>query len=161
MESWDVVYRDDNINVIDYTCAFKIKLFIDELINNFKARFCARVDQQVECVYFVEKDSTVVQWTTIRLMLVLEVLLGLKTKHGDVTVDFFCADFYKGENIYVKAPRGFKQRVNNGKNKLLKLKKTLYGIRQIPRVLWEYLNDKLEACGLDQSKFWTLVICQR
>ena len=61
----------------------------------------------------------------------------------------------------MKIPRGFKQRVNNGKNKLLKLKKTLYGLRQIPRVLWEYLTAKLEACGLDQSKFWPLVICQR
>ena len=34
----------------------------------------------------------------------------------------------------------------------MKLKNTLYGIRQIPRSFWKYLSNKCEACDLKQ--FW-------
>ena len=34
-------------------------------------------------------------------MLILEVLLGIKSKQGDVTEPFISVDVYKGENIYI------------------------------------------------------------
>ena len=42
--------------------------------------------------------------------------------------------------------------VNNGRNKVLKLKKTLYGLRQIPRAFWKYMTSMIEICGIVQSK---------
>ena len=87
-----------------------------------------------------------VQWTTIRLLLILEVLLNLKSKQGDITAAFVHADVEEGENIYVEMPHGLKQ-----KGKGLKLKKTLYGLRQSPRAFWLYLTEKMEACGMEQS----------
>jgi hypothetical protein len=63
------------------------KRFPDGLIKGFKGRICARGDQQEE-VDFFETCAPVVQWTTICLMLILEVLLGLKSKQGDVTAAF-------------------------------------------------------------------------
>ena len=53
--------------------------------------------------------------------------------------------------MYVEMPRVFKQKRNNGYSKVLKLKKTLYGIIQSPFYFWKYMTAKLEACGLDQS----------
>jgi hypothetical protein len=35
----------------------------------------------------------------------------------------------------------------------IKLKKTLYGLCQSPRAFWKYITQKLETCGLEQSKF--------
>jgi hypothetical protein len=35
--------------------------------------------------------------------------------------------------------------------KVLKLKKTLYGLRQSPRAFWKYLVERMEMCGLKQS----------
>jgi hypothetical protein len=75
----------------------------------------------------------------------LEVLLNLKSKQGDITAAFVHADVEEGENIYVKMPRGFKQ-----KGKVLKLKKTLYGLHQSPRAFCLYLTEKMEACGIKQ-----------
>eukprot|EP00804_Cyclotella_cryptica_P010681 CCRYP_005472-RA/>CCRYP_005472-RA protein AED:0.35 eAED:0.35 QI:0/0/0/1/0/0/2/0/122 len=46
--------------------------------------------------------APVVQWTTIRLMLILEVLLGLKSKQGNITAVFVDADVEKGKNIYTE-----------------------------------------------------------
>ena len=147
MDAWDVVDRTDDMNVIQGTWAFKLKRFPDGLIKKFKARFCARGDQQLEGVDFFETYAPVVQWTTVRLMLVLEVLLKLKSKQGDVTAAFLHADLSENEKVYVEMPLGFRK-----PGKVLKLKKTLYGLRQSPRMFWQYLTKAMEACGMEVSK---------
>ena len=62
-------------------------------------------------------------------MLILEVLLGLKYKQGDVTDAFLHVDIPEDEKLCVEMPRGFEQFVNNGRKKFLKLKNILYGLR--------------------------------
>ena len=108
---------------------------------------------QLEGIDFFETYAPVVQWTTIRLMFILEVLLGLKSKQGDVTWAFLHANLKPGETVYVDMPLGFNSKSKNGKHQVLKLNKTLYGLRQCPRAFWKYITKKLEKCGLQQSKF--------
>jgi hypothetical protein len=50
-------------------------------------------------------------------------------------------------------PLGFSQHSKDGTRKVLKLKKTLYGLCQSPRAFWKYITEKLKACELEQSKF--------
>ena len=69
-------------------------------------------------------------------------------------MSFLHADSNKGENIYLGMSRRFNQKVNNGKNKVFKLKNNFYGIIQIPCASWEYMTDKLEDCGSSQSKLY-------
>ncbi|KAL7465925.1 hypothetical protein ACHAXS_006230 [Conticribra weissflogii] len=148
MDAWEVVDQQPDMNVIDSTWAFKLKRFPDGLIKKFKARFCARGDQQIEGVDFFETYAPVVQWTTVRLMLILEVLLGLKSKQGDVTAAFLHADIPEdGEKVYVKMPLGFEK-----SGKVLRLKKTLYGLRQSPRAFWKYMVEKMALCNMPQSQ---------
>jgi hypothetical protein len=53
MDAWEVVDRDDStMNVIDSVWAFKLKRFPDGKAKMFKARFCARGDQQLEGIIF-------------------------------------------------------------------------------------------------------------
>jgi hypothetical protein len=85
--------------VIWLTWAFMCKQFSDGLIKKFKACFCAHGDMQVESVDYFETYAPVVQWTTIQLMFILEVLLGLKSKQGDVTCAFLHADLKPGETV--------------------------------------------------------------
>ena len=94
MKAWEVVEREVNMNVLSSTWAFKCKRYPDGLIKKFKARFCARGDQQIEGVDYFETYAPVVMWTTIRLMLILECLLDLKSKQGDVNCAFFCMHIY-------------------------------------------------------------------
>ena len=147
MKAWDVVDRPLDANVIESIWAFKIKRFPDGLIKKFKARFCARGDQQLEGIDFFETYAPVVQWTTVHLLLILEVLLELQSKQGDVTAAFLHADLEEHEKVYVEMPTGFRQ-----KGKVLKLKKTLYGLRQSPRMFWKYLTAAMEACDMVPSK---------
>ena len=146
MGAWEVVKRTAEMKVIKSTWAFKIKRYPDGLIKKFKARFCARGDMQVEGRDFFETYAPVVQWTTVRLMLILEVLLDLKSKQGDVTAAFLHAHLDEDEKVYVEMPLGFKQ-----PGKVLSLRRTLYGLRQSPRAFWKYLVLKMEEVGMKQS----------
>ena len=88
---------------------------------------------QLEGVDFFETYAPLVQWTTICLMFILEVILDLKSaKQGDVTCAFLHADLGPGETVYVDMPLGFNVKIKNGKRQVLKLNTTLYGLCQVP-----------------------------
>ncbi len=125
IDAWEVVDCKDDMSVINST-------WVTGLIKKFKARFCACRDQQLEGIEFFETYAPVVQWTTIHLMFVLEVLLGLKSLQGDITCAFLHMDLEVNKKVYVDMPMGFSQYGKNRKNMCLKLKKTLYGLHQSP-----------------------------
>ncbi len=77
----------------------------------------------------------------------------MKSKQVDVTCAFLHADLAPGETIYVDMPFRFNTKSKNGKQQVLKLNKTLYGLSQSPRAFWKYITKKLKLCGLKQSKF--------
>ena len=86
-------------------------------------------------------------------MFILEVLLGLKSKQGDVLAAFSHSDLAPGETVYVEIPLVFNVKSKNGNRQVLRLKKTLYGLRQSPRAFWKYMTEKLKQVGLNQSRF--------
>ncbi len=89
---------------------------------------------------FFKTYAPVVQWTTICLMLTLEVFLGLKSKQGDVTAAFLHTLFGPNEHIYVRS--------HWASGSLGKL----YGLCQSPCAFWKYLVEKMAICGMVQSK---------
>ena len=101
MGAWEMVYWDESMNSINLSRAFRCKCYLDGLIKSFKARFCARGDQQLEGIDFFETYSPVVQWKTLWLMLILEVLLGFKSNQCDVTPASIHVDISRGDKVYV------------------------------------------------------------
>ena len=146
MNSWDVVDIPEGRHILGSTWAFKLKRFPDGRPKKWKARFVARGDQQIAGVEFDETYAPVVQWTTVRMMLILECLLGLKSCQADVECAFLHGALEEGEEIYMHMPRGFKQ-----DKKCFRLNKTLYGLRQSPRAFHKFLVESLSKQGLKQS----------
>ena len=132
MDAWKVFDREEGMNVLPSIWEFKFKRFPDRLIKKFKARFCARGDKQIEGIDYFETFAPVVQWITVRLMLILECLLSLVSKQGDVTCAFLHSHIPKEERVYVETPLGFKQYDHGGRARVLKLKRMLYGLCQSP-----------------------------
>ena len=149
--TWTVVKRSsipEGANVLPVTWAFRIKRFPTGLIQKFKARFCVRGDKQVEGVDFFDTYAPVVSWTTIRLLLVLKGYLGLATKQVDFSNAFAQADVK--EKVYVELPKGFEPPSDG--DHVLKLNKSLYGLRQAPLNWFEYLSVGLRKHGFEPSK---------
>ena len=61
----------------------------------------------MEGIDFFETYAPVVQCTTVHWVLILEVLLGLKSKNGDVTAAFLHADISDYKKVYVEIPIKF------------------------------------------------------
>ncbi len=49
---------------------------------------------------------------------------------GNILCAFLHGELEPGENVYVEMPLGFSQHSKDGTRKVLKLKKTLYGLHQ-------------------------------
>ena len=75
------------------------------------------------------------------------MLLGLKSKQGDVTAVFLHADPDENEKVFVRMPQGFRK-----EGKVLKLKKILYGLKQSRIMFWKYLTQAMIDCGMQVSK---------
>jgi hypothetical protein len=143
-EAWDVVDKEPWMNILPGTWAFKCKRYPNGLIKKLKARFCVRGDRQIENVDFFSTFAPVVNWTTVRLLLILSVLLGLSTRQVDYTAAFVQAPIK--EKVYVDMPRGFADA-----GKCLKLNRSLYGLKQSPKTFFEFLKGNLESIGFKSN----------
>ena len=114
----------------------KCKRYPSGEVRKLKARFRARGDRQIEGVDYFDTFAPVVNWTTVQIMLIVSVILDLATKQVDYTAAFVHApiDLPPNHNqtselekqqagLYTEMPRGFMQQ-----SKILKLKKSLYGL---------------------------------
>ena len=91
MNAWEVVDIEEWMNILDSTWAFKVKRNPAGEIKKLKARFCARGDQQLEGIDFFETYAPVINWHTVRIMLVLSILFELQTIQVDYTAAFIHA----------------------------------------------------------------------
>ncbi|GBP75030.1 Retrovirus-related Pol polyprotein from transposon TNT 1-94 [Eumeta japonica] len=114
----------------------------------FRARLVAKGYSQIEGVDFTETFSPVVRHTTLRLLFALSVQLGLSTTHLDVTTAFLNGTFNK--TIYMKIPKGFSEKTQNGQ--VLKLKKAIYGLKQSSRAWYKKVDECLLNMGYVKSK---------
>ena len=109
MDAWTQIPVTKKMNVLlDSTWAFKINHFPDGLIQKLKARFCVRGDQQIEGIDFFDTFAPVVQWSTVRMLLVLSLTLGLATNQVDY-VSAFCQAPPITEDVYISLPKGWRK----------------------------------------------------
>jgi len=148
MEVWEVVPRLAQMNVLPGTWTFKCKRYPDGSVRKLKGRYCCRGDRQKDGVDFDSSEiySPVVSWQTVRLLLILSIVLGLETKQVDYTAAFTHAPIGDKE-VYCAMPRGFSK-----KGHVLKLKKSLYGLKQSPINFFNFIKGKLENAGLKSQE---------
>jgi hypothetical protein len=92
-------------------------------------------------------------------MLVLSLKMGLSTKPVDYTAairqaaikrvpkwDTMTDEERDPSGVYIKMPRGF-----HTPGHVLKLNKSIYGLKESPRNFSLYLKEKPEECGYKQS----------
>jgi len=159
MGFWEIVKREPWMNVLPCVWALKHKLHPDGTIKKLKSGFCAGGHCQLK-----DRDhhqsvfSPVVSWSTVRLLLILSIISNLSTQQTDFTSAFVNANIDKPPNfdqmtpqeqrrqgVCIEMPRGF---LNPGK--VLKLRKSLCGLKQAPRIWFNHLKNKLELLGFVQ-----------
>jgi len=155
-DTWEAVSRSevpDGEDVVPGTWAFKCKRRPDGSFRKHKARFCVRGDLQKKMKETSGKEqpdtfAPVCSWTTVRLMLVLTTILGLQTQQTDFSNAFAQAKL--PEPVYIEIPRDFGART--GDDMVLKLKRSLYGQIEAPRLWFEKLSNGLQERGFVPSE---------
>ena len=165
-KTWDVIQLSEvppGTKIIPGTWAFKCKRRPDGTFRKFKARFCVRGDIQKRVSDEpMNTYAPVVQWSTVRLMLVMTCILNLQTQATDFSNAFAQAEL--AQPVYITPPARY-HCPEWGPNPILKLNKSLYGQAEAPRLWYEKLKAGLEvrgfkACVVDPCLFISpTIIC--
>ncbi|GJY64333.1 putative pol polyprotein [Tanacetum coccineum] len=122
---------------------FKIKRNVDGSIMKYKARLVAKGYVQQPGIDFDEVFAPVARLETIRLLIALTTRKGWKIHHLDVKTGFLHGELK--EEVYVVQPEGFEK--PGEEEKVYKLAKSLYGLRQAPRAWNTKLDNTLKEIG--------------
>ena len=104
-----------------------------------KARLVAKGFSQVEGIDYDEIFSPVVRFETVRMMIALAALKDWHISGLDVKTAFLYGDL--DEELYMEQPEGFKDPQN--KNKVMRLKKAIYGLKQAALAWWRALDKSM------------------
>jgi len=135
-EVCDLVPRPNGINVIGTKWIYKNKSDENGTVTRKKARLVAQGYTQVEGLDFDETFAPVARLESIRLLLGVACILKFKLFQMDVKSAFL--NGYVHEEVYVEKPKGFVD--PNFRDHVYKLKKTLFGLKQVPRAWYERLT---------------------
>ncbi|KAG7582977.1 Zinc finger CCHC-type [Arabidopsis suecica] len=138
--TWDLVDQPQGVKPIGLKWVFKLKRNSDGSISKHKARLVAKGYVQKHGIDFEDVFAPVARIETIRLLISLSASKGWEIHHLDVKTAFLHGELK--ETVYVVQPEGFKR--EGHEDKVYKLNKALYGLRQAPRAWNEKLNAVLK-----------------
>jgi hypothetical protein len=145
--TWEFADLPRGHRAITLKWVFKLKR--DEVcaIVKHKARLVARDFVQREGIDFDDTFTPVARMESVRLLFALVAQEGRRVHHMDVRSVFLNGDLK--EEVYVHQPSGFA--IPDKEDKVLRLRKALYGLRQAPRARNAKLDSTLKGMGFGQS----------
>lgn len=144
--TWSLTELPHNRKPIKAKWVFKTKSDDRGNIVRYKARLVAKGCSQKFGIDYSETFSPVVRYNSIRYLLALAVQRGLHIHQMDAVTAFLQGDL--DEEIYMEQPEGY----HDGTNRVCKLNRSIYGLKQAGRQWNLKLDDALRKYGLQKSK---------
>jgi hypothetical protein len=117
-------------------------------VEKYKAQLVAKSYSQVEGIDFGDIFSLVANLNSIRFILSIAPAFDLEVEHMNVKTTFLHGDLE--EEIYMKQSKGFV--VTRKKELVCKIKKSLYGLNQSPRMWYQKFDTYIRGLGFVRSK---------
>jgi Reverse transcriptase (RNA-dependent DNA polymerase)/Chromo (CHRromatin Organisation MOdifier) domain len=142
-ETWELVKRPEDREVIDTKWVFHIKHNIDGTVERRKGRFVVRGFTQIPGVDYNETYSPVISYTGLRMLMALAIQYGLRIHQMDVKSAYLHGEI--DTEIFIEQPHLFEERSHA--DWVYKLKKGLYGLKQAGRIWHQTLQKYLLEIG--------------
>ena len=139
-ETWELVPRPKNKNVIGTKWVFRNKLNEEGHVTRNKARLVCKGYAQVEGIDFEDNFSPVARMEAIRMILAYACSKEIKVYQMDVKSAFLNGELE--EEVYIEQPEGFQ--MLDKKGYVCRLKKALYGLKQAHRAWYARLDKYLQ-----------------
>ncbi|CAM8970182.1 unnamed protein product [Rhodiola kirilowii] len=155
-ETWDLVDRPKGQKLVGCKWIYKKKEGIPDVEKpRLKGRLPAKGFTQREGIEFAEIFSPVVKHSAIRVVLSMVAEFDLELEQLDVKTAFLHGKL--DEEIYMTQPDGFT--VGNTEEKVCLLKKSLYGLKQSPRLWYRRFDEFMISQGYLRSAYdWCIYI---
>ncbi|WJZ91115.1 hypothetical protein VitviT2T_010218 [Vitis vinifera] len=125
-QTWELVDLPPGSKPIGCKWVFRRKYHTDGMIQTFKARLVAKGFKQREGIDYFDTYVPVARTTSIRILFALASIHNPFVHQMDVKTTFLNEDL--NEEVYMEQPEGFVLLGNE--NKVCKLVKSLYGLKQ-------------------------------
>lgn len=145
--TWELCVLPAGRKAVSSKWSYKIKYGPTGEVTRYKARFCARGFTQVAGKDFNETFAPTVRMPTLRAMLACAAQHRAEVHQMDIKTAYLNAPLE--EEVYLQQPEGFEEKGKEGH--YLKLKKSLYGLKQSGRNWFNVLKDYLNDLGFVQS----------
>lgn len=145
--TWRLVPLPAGHRPIGLKWVYKVKTDSAGNVVKHKARLVAKGYVQQQGIDFDEVFAPVARIESVRLLIALAAQEGWSVHHMDVKSAFLNGELKK--EVYVRQPLSFV--VEGQEEKVLRLSKALYGLRQAPRAWNAKLDQTLRALGFDNS----------
>lgn len=145
-KTWVLVDRPKNRNIVGSRFIFKIKRNKNGEVTKYKARLVAQGFSQEYGTDYTETFAPVAKMGSLRIILAIAVKYDLLIEQIDVVSAFLQSELE--EEIYMKVPEG----ITFSGDKVCKLLRSLYGLKQSPRCWNKKLNDYLLKLGFNELK---------
>lgn len=144
-DTWEVVHRSSvpaGCKVLDCKWVLNRKYDGDGNLDKYKARVVAKGFSQRPGFDYSETFAPTFRQASMRLICALAAEEDLHMRSIDITAAFTNGDL--DEEIYMKQPDGF---VEGGPDYVLRLRKSLYGLKQAARQWNTKLHSVLDSLG--------------
>ncbi|KAG4037393.1 Retrovirus-related Pol polyprotein from transposon TNT 1-94 [Phytophthora cactorum] len=147
-DTWDVVPLPKGRKAIGCRWVFRVKENQDGEIERFKARLVAKGFSQKYGIDYDETFAPVAKFTSIRAVLSMAAKYGLKLHQMDVKTAFL--NGLLDEDIYMAQPDGYVD--EDHPDYVCKLKRSLYGLKQSPRMWNQTIDDFMLKLGFKKCE---------
>ncbi|KAJ9552913.1 LOW QUALITY PROTEIN: hypothetical protein OSB04_016958 [Centaurea solstitialis] len=146
---WELPDLTQHCRAVGRKWVFKKKTDMDGNVHTFKARLVAKGFTQTHGMDYDETFSSVAMLKAIRILMAISAYFNYEIWQMDVKTAFLNGKLT--EDVYMEQPEGFEDPKNP--NKVCKLLKSIYGLKQASRSWNLHFDERIKEFGFAKSEF--------
>ncbi|GJT68424.1 retrotransposon protein, putative, ty1-copia subclass [Tanacetum coccineum] len=145
---WELVDLPPDEKTVGHKWLFKKKTDMDGAVHTYKARLVAKGFTQTLGINYEETFSPVSNIRAIRILIAIVAYYDYKIWQMDVKTAFL--NEYLNKEVYMEQPEGFVSQ--KYPNRVCKLKRSIYGLKQASRQWNKRFDDEIKKFGFSQNR---------